>query len=223
MQVDAVRLLLQRGADPNAIDFDARSALDWALMAQRHELPGADGSDGDTWGTPRSPDVDPEDMAAIVQVLTMQTYRAVRVKVSNPQSELDALFNFTVQPLLAIPEAKCDRVGLRALSGNQSQSVQASTLTSPQPSTVLSLDGDDATLLPLTSTVMEPKPSSIQVCEQCTAHPAKVRCLNCAQVQCERCCVSLHKQDGRRHHRVRLCRCVRVARFVAHVMTFRTL
>lgn len=47
------------------------------------------------------------------------------------------------------------------------------------------------------------------VCQQCRVEPAKARCVQCAQFQCDRCCVSLHKQEGRRHHQVR-CFCFRV-------------
>jgi hypothetical protein len=39
-------------------------------------------------------------------------------------------------------------------------------------------------------------------CQQCTTAEACVRCANCSQVQCERCTVQLHSQDGRRHHKV---------------------
>lgn len=46
------------------------------------------------------------------------------------------------------------------------------------------------------------EPSS-DPCAHCEQRRACVKCLNCAQIQCERCCLWLHKQPGYRHHRVK--------------------
>lgn len=40
-------------------------------------------------------------------------------------------------------------------------------------------------------------------CKHCGERLARLRCLNCCQVQCEQCCIWLHKQPSRRHHKVK--------------------
>jgi len=40
-------------------------------------------------------------------------------------------------------------------------------------------------------------------CKHCGLRLARLRCVNCGQVQCEECCIWLHKQPSRRHHKVK--------------------
>jgi len=40
-------------------------------------------------------------------------------------------------------------------------------------------------------------------CKHCGLRLARLRCVNCGQVQCEECCIWLHKQASRRHHKVK--------------------
>lgn len=40
-------------------------------------------------------------------------------------------------------------------------------------------------------------------CKHCGLRLARLRCINCGQVQCEECCIWLHKQASRRHHKVK--------------------
>lgn len=46
-------------------------------------------------------------------------------------------------------------------------------------------------------------PALTDPCSHCHKKRAVVRCLNCAQRQCDLCCLWIHRQPGSRHHRVK--------------------
>ena len=172
-------MMLRRGADPFAIDFDGCTALDWALLVSRVAS-----------GSPDTPDVpDVESCTAMVAMLaevTPTSWRALHT-VDTLETDVLALRSFPVRDLVDIPPTK----------------VNITSETAIIPSAVGS---DDA--IPSATSVL-PGPPPPPQCDQCQSAPSTIRCLHCEQYQCERCCVSLHKQDGRRHHKVR-CACLAV-------------
>jgi hypothetical protein len=82
--VDCVKLLVERGADPNAIDFDYKTALDWATIA----LHSADAANRDA-------------LTEIIRTLTLQTYQTRPIWKSTDGG--DGLGTFPVESLLAVP------------------------------------------------------------------------------------------------------------------------
>ena len=61
----------------------------------------------------------------------------------------------------------------------------------------------DTEVAPLDDADLVGYPQVAERCGHCHARRAIARCLNCAQKQCDRCCLWVHRQPGARHHRVR--------------------
>lgn len=169
-------MMLRRGADPVAIDFDGCTALDWALLVNRVASSSPD--------TPDVPDMDScTSMVAMLAEVTPTSWRTLHT-VDTLETDLLALHSFPVQDLVDIPPTKLNIKSEAAII----------------PSAV----GSDEAMPSAVS--VPPGPPPPPLCDQCQSAPSSIRCLHCEQYQCERCCVSLHKQDGRRHHKVH-CAC----------------
>lgn len=171
IQLDCVRLLLNRGADPNAIDFDSRSALDWCNIVKS-----------------ACPDgIDSTAVQGIERLLVMQTYRS-RPVWKDVGSEIPADETLALFPVARLQVKP--RVHFVA------------PLRPPRPVTG-SLDSSRRTSD--AGVVVERR---VGLCQHCDRREATVRCIQCGQQHCDRCCVQLHTEDSRKHHIVSKFTCV---------------